>query len=219
MIRGKFITFEGGDGVGKSTQIARLAASVHAHGIDCVVTREPGGTPFAERVRELILKGDLPQHSPMAEALLFGAARYDHVGGLIRPALDAGRWVLCDRFADSTRAYQGVAGGVGSEALTQLEQLVHADCMPDLTLILDLDPGAGRKRIEERGSASATSRGDPFEGRSHDFQARLRNAFLEIAQREPARCEVINASGDADVVEAAIRHVVAARVLSDLEPS
>jgi dTMP kinase len=219
MIRGKFITFEGGDGVGKSTQIARLAAGVRANGIDCVVTREPGGTPFAESVRELILRGDLPPHAPMAEALLFGAARYDHVEGLIRPALDAGRWVLCDRFADSTRAYQGVAGGVGAEALQQLEHLVHADCMPDLTLILDLDPVAGRKRIEERDSGSRGGKGDPFEGRDLDFQVQLRNAFLDIARQEPARCQAIDASDEADAVETAIRRIVSARLLPDLEPN
>ena len=124
MILGKFITFEGGDGVGKSTQILRLAARLRGCGIDCVLTREPGGTPFAERVREFILGGALPPHPAMAEAFLFAAARVDHVEALIQPALAAGQWVLSDRFADSTRAYQGAAGGVDHDKLLQLETLL-----------------------------------------------------------------------------------------------
>lgn len=209
MKRGKFITFEGGDGVGKSTQIQRLAERLRVLGIDCAMTREPGGTPFAERVRDFILAGGLPSHPALAEALLFGAARVDHVNGLIKPALEAGQWVLSDRFADSTRAYQGAAGGVDQLELMQLEALTHGDCQPDLTFVLDLDPLAGRVRIAERGAVAAGD--DPFEGRDLTFQTRLRAAFLEIAQAETVRCRVVDAAQPADAVELAIWGIVVGR--------
>lgn len=209
MKRGKFITFEGGDGVGKSTQIERLAERLRALGIGCAMTREPGGTPFAERVRDFILAGGLPPHPALAEALLFGAARVDHVNGLIKPALEAGQWVLSDRFADSTRAYQGAAGGVDQTELMQLEALTHADCLPDLTLVLDLDPTAGRVRIAERGAGANGD--DPFEGRDLSFQTRLRTAFLEIAQAETERCRVVDAAQPADAVELVVWAIVAER--------
>lgn len=209
MERGQFITFEGGDGVGKSTQIERLAARLDALGIACVVTREPGGTPFSERVREFILAGELPAHPPLAEALLFAAARIDHVEGLIKPSLAAGQWVLSDRFADSTRAYQGAAGGVGLNVLMQLEGLIHGDCQPDLTLVLDLDPTAGRARIAARGGNE--SRDDPFEGRNLAFQTRLRAAFLEIAAGETERCRAIDAAQPVDAVASAVWAAVAKR--------
>ena len=212
MEQGKFITFEGGDGVGKSTQIERLAARLRAKGVDCVLTREPGGTPFAERIRDFILSGGLPEHPALAEALLFGAARVDHVRGLIQPALMAGQWVLCDRFADSTRAYQGAAGGVDAAVLLQLEALTHPDCMPDLTLILDLDPAAGRVRIAARGERD--DRGDdPFEGRDLDFQKRLRMAFLAIGKADAARCRIIDAAKAEDAVQAVVWDCVADRFL------
>ena len=214
MEQGKFITFEGGDGVGKTTQIERLAARLRAKGIEYVVTREPGGTPFAERVRDFILSGGLPEHPALAEALLFGAARLDHVQRFIQPALDAGQWVLCDRFADSTRAYQGAAGGVDPAVLLQLEALTHPDCAPDLTLILDLDPTAGRVRITER-RVRGDEADDPFEGRDLDFQERLREAFLEIARSDQRRCRIIDAAKPEESVEAAIWNCVADRF--DLE--
>lgn len=200
MEQGKFITFEGGDGVGKSTQIRRLAARLRASGIDCVLTREPGGTPFAERVRDFILAGELPAHPALAEALLFGAARVDHVRNLIKPAIASGKWVLSDRFADSTRAYQGAAGGVDLSVLLQLDALTHPDCTPDLTLVLDLDPTTGRVRIAGR-SESEDRGDDPFEGRDLDFQKRLRTAFLEIGRSDPTRCRIVDAGRVADVVE------------------
>ncbi len=210
MEQGKFITFEGGDGVGKSTQIQRLAARLAGQGIECVVTREPGGTPFAERIRDFILSGALPEYPALAEAHLFGAARVDHVKGLIEPARAAGKWVLSDRFADSTRAYQGAAGGVDRSVLLQLEALTHPNCMPDLTLILDLEPTAGRVRIAERGVCP--DRGtDPFEGRNLDFQERLRAAFLAIGKANPARCQVIDAAQSADVIEAEVWRLVASK--------
>lgn len=209
MERGQFISFEGGDGVGKSTQIARLAARLEALGIACVVTREPGGTPFAERVRDFILAGELPVHPPLAEALLFGAARLDHVEGLIKPALAAGQWVLSDRFADSTRAYQGAAGGVDLSVLMQLETLIHGDCRPGLTLVLDLDPSAGRGRIAAR--RGGVDGRDPFEARDLAFQERLRASFLEIAGAESDRCRVIDAAQPVDAVEAVVWGFVADR--------
>ena len=210
MKRGKFITFEGGDGVGKSTQIQRLAQRLLMHGIDCVVTREPGGTPFAERVREFILAGQLPAHPPMAEALLFAAARFDHIAGLIEPALAEGRWVLSDRFSDSTHAYQGAAGGGDPTALGQLEQLSVGDCAPELTFILDLEPMMGRARIAERGGGSIVE-DDPFEGRDFAFQARLRQAFLDIAAQHSDRCKVVDAGQAFGLVEAAVWGHVASR--------
>ena len=208
MQRGRFITFEGGDGVGKSTQIQRLAQHLLKHGIDCVVTREPGGTPFAERVRDFILAGQLPAHPPMAEALLFAAARYDHIAGLIRPALEEGRWVLSDRFSDSTQAYQGAAGGGDLSALMQLEVLTVADCAPELTIVLDLEPMTGRARIAERGGGLEVEV-DPFEGRDLAFQTRLRQAFLDIATEHSERCKVVEAGQSLDTVEAEVwQHVV-----------
>lgn len=210
MERGRFITFEGGDGVGKSTQIRRLAARLHDEGIACIETREPGGTPFAERVRRFILAGDLPPHAPLAEALLFSAARVDHVGERIMPALSAGTWVLSDRFADSTRAYQGAAGGVDGDTLARLEALTHPYCQPDLTLILDLDPVDGKRRIAERDHTSDGGN-DPFEGREFDFQVRLRAAFLDLAVNDPGRCRVIDAAQSVESVEAAVWQAIVER--------
>ena len=215
MDRGFFITFEGGDGVGKSTQIARLAERLRALSICCEVTREPGGTPFAERVRAFILSGNLPPHVAMADAFLFAAARIDHVEARIRPAIETGAWVLCDRFSDLTRAYQGAAGGADTAALLQLEALAQGGCTPDLTLMLDLEPAAGRRRIAERNSnsdtASASGGGDPFEGRELAFQQRLRDLFLKIARQEPDRCRVVDAGQDADTIEREIWGLVTAR--------
>jgi dTMP kinase len=215
MMQGKFITFEGGDGVGKSTQIERLARRLSLHNIQSVLTREPGGTPFAERVREFILGGELPPHSALAEAMLFAAARQDHVEKLIRPALGVGNWVLCDRFADSTRAYQGAAGGVDHAALLTLEGLTHGGTTPDLTLVLDLDPMAGRQRIAARKTvreqAAAEAPIDPFETRGGEFQRKLRQAFLDIARSDPKRCVVIDASQDVVAVDQAVWAAITAR--------
>ena len=214
MIRGKFITFEGGDGVGKSTQIRRLAERLKTRGVDSALTREPGGTAFAERVREFIMDGALPAHGAMSEAFLFAAARFDHVEGVIRPTLAIGQWVLSDRFADSTLAYQGAGGGGDADKLRQLETLTHPGCVPDLTFVLDLDPVIGRTRIAQRGEADTQ---DPFEDRDLEFQMRLRAAFLAIAQAEPQRCEIIDADRDEALIEADIWQAVCDRF--GLEPT
>ena len=163
MKRARFITFEGGEGAGKSTQAERLAARLRARGIACLVTREPGGSPFAERVRDLLLDPSAAERAPLAEALLFYAARADHLVATIRPALAEGTWVLCDRFSDSTRAYQGAASGVDRELLSRLERMVIGPTRPDLTVILDLDPALGLARAAERlatAKAGKTASGD-----------------------------------------------------------
>jgi len=213
--RGVFITFEGGEGAGKSTQIARLAATLRAgSGREVVTTREPGGTPRAEHYREALLRGVAKPYGPFAEALMFAAARIDHVDGLIRPALARGAIVLCDRFADSTRAYQGAAGGLDPALIASLERVTLQDLRPDLTLILDLPAAAGLARARRRGEAEAPDR---FEAEALGFHERLRSAFLAIAAAEPVRCRVIDASPGPDAVEAAIRAGIAAH-RSDLLP-
>ncbi|KMO13144.1 dTMP kinase [Methylobacterium platani] len=214
---GCFITFEGGEGAGKSTQIARLAASLRA-GADgragareVVTTREPGGSPRAERIRSAVLSGVAKPYGPFAEALLFAAARLDHLATLIRPSLARGAVVLCDRFGDSTRAYQGAAGGVEPGTLSALERVVVGPTRPDLTLILDLPPEIGLARARQRDRAAARGP-DRFEAEALGFHQRLRAAFLAIAAAEPARCAVIDAQGSPDTVAAAIREAVAARL-------
>jgi dTMP kinase len=217
--RGAFITFEGGEGAGKSTQIARLAATLRAcTGRTVCVTREPGGSARAEEIRAALLGGAAKPYGPFAEALLFSAARIDHLDRLIRPALRRGETVLCDRFIDSTRAYQGAAGGLDPGVVAALERVVVGPTRPDLTLILDLPPEAGLGRAAARGAGQGTGKGaDRFEAESLDFHTRLREAFLAIARAEPERCTVIDASRDPDSVETAIRAAVAAR-LPDLLP-
>ncbi|WP_342151151.1 dTMP kinase [Methylorubrum sp. SB2] len=204
--RGVFITFEGGEGAGKSTQIARLAAALRtASGREVVTTREPGGTPRAEGYRAALLRGVAKPFGPFAEALMFAAARIDHVDALIRPALARGAIVLCDRFADSTRAYQGAAGGLDPALIVSLERVTLQGLRPDLTLILDLPAEAGLARARRRGGEGA----DRFEAEALSFHERLRSAFLAIAAAEPARCRVIDASPGPEAVEAAIRAAVA----------
>jgi len=213
--RGAFITFEGGEGAGKSTQVARLAATLRARsGRGACVTREPGGSPRAEEIRAALLDGVAKPYGPFAEALLFSAARIDHLDRLIRPALQRGETVLCDRFIDSTRAYQGAAGGLDPGVIAALERVVVGPTRPDLTLILDLPPEAGLARATARG---AGQKADRFEAEALGFHVRLRDAFLAIARAEPARCAVIDAGRDPDAVEAAIRDAVASR-LPDLLP-
>lgn len=205
MARGRFITFEGGEGVGKSTQIRRLVARLQAQGHEVVATREPGGSPGAEAIRDLVLRGSADRWSPVTETLLMYAARRDHIERVIRPAVDRGAWVVCDRYADSTRAYQGVAGGVDPALISAMEQHVLDGAHPDLTLIFDLDPELGLARAIDRAGAEMR-----FESKGAAFHARLREAFLEIARAEPDRCRVIDASGTPDEVEAAVWAVVAA---------
>jgi dTMP kinase len=214
MPSGKFITFEGGEGSGKSTQARRLADFLGSLGCETVLTREPGGTPFAEQVRALILSGTTARHGAAAEALLFFAARSDHVDALIRPALARGAYVICDRFSDSTRVYQGVAGAMPLEAIEALDRIVVGDARPDLTLILDIDPARGLARAIERGQAGSGS--DPYEQRGLDFHQRLRSGYLNIAQSDPARCRLIDADGTPDAVEARVRSAVLDRLGSGL---
>src|SRR5215475_1078730 len=194
MASGKFITFEGGEGSGKSTQARLLWDRLKARGIDTLLTREPGGSPFAERVRALLLDPATPSHAALSEALLFYAARADHLDKTIRPALAAGRWIICDRFSDSTRVYQGAAGGLGADTLDALERLVVAPTQPDLTFILDLAPAEGlaRARGSVAGRMSATA--DPFERRAASFHEHLREAYSAIAKAQPWRCALIDAA-------------------------
>lgn len=188
-MRGRFITLEGGEGAGKSTLIRSLADYLRAGGLEVIITREPGGTPGAEALREMLLTGETDRWSPMTEALLMYAARVDHVEKLIEPALTAGKWVLCDRFADSTTAYQGAGGGVPVEKLHGLHRAVLGDFQPDLTLVLDLDPRDGIARTHSRGEAA--TRFERFDGSFHDA---MRQAFLDIAAADSARCLVLDAS-------------------------
>lgn len=210
---GVFITFEGGEGAGKSTQIARLATRLRdASSVPVVTTREPGGSAKAEAIREALLAGTVKRHGPFAEALLFSAARIDHLDTLIRPALARGETVLCDRFSDSTRAYQGAAGGLDPALLSALERVVVGDTTPDLTLILDLDPAIGLARAKAR--AGEGEGADRFEAEALGFHTRLRQAFLAIAAAEPERCVVVDAGLPPDAVEEAIAAVLAARLPS-----
>ncbi len=194
---GRFITLEGGEGSGKSTLLRALKDRLEAADIEIVVTREPGGTPLAESVRELVLHPPGGRTwSAMAEALLMNAARTDHLEKLIRPALAEGKWVLCDRFADSTRAYQNVAGGVSLDVLKQMETAVLGPTRPDLTLVLDAPVDATTARRASRGVD------DAFEVRGLDFHRAVRRAFLEVAESDPQRCRVVDASRPADEVAA-----------------
>ena len=197
--RGRLITFEGGEGAGKSTQIARLAAGLRASGLSVVETREPGGTAGAEEIRRLLVTGDAGRWDAATELLLICAARRDHVRRLIAPALAAGTWVLCDRFADSTLAYQGIAGGLGAAAIASANAVATDGLAPDLTLVLDIDPLAGLARAHQGGGEETR-----FETFDTGFHAAVRQAFLDIAQAEPQRCVVVDAAQPADVVAAVI---------------
>jgi dTMP kinase len=202
--RGPFITFEGGDGAGKSTHIHRLAARLRAAGHEVVVTREPGGSPGAEELRPLLLGGDPDRWSPLAEALLMYAARADHLQRTINPARARGAVVLCDRFSDSTAAYQGVAGGIGPENLSALEALVVGEDGPDLTIILDVPVEAALAR---KGAEAHR-----FEAKGGGFQERVRQAYRDIAARAPDRCAVIDAARPLDEVARDIETAVRARL-------
>lgn len=184
---GRFITLEGGEGTGKSTLIQGLRTALENRGLNVLVTREPGGTPLAERVRSLALSPpDDLNWSPLAHALLMNTSREDHLTKLIRPALAKGIWILCDRFADSTRAYQSI-DGVDSDTLLQIERIVVGDTRPDLTIILDAAPEALASRREARGVS------DVFEDRNMEFHNKIRAAFLDIATAEPDRCAIVDA--------------------------
>ena len=204
---GRFVTLEGGEGVGKSTQAARLAARLAGRGVEALVTREPGGSPGAEEVRALLVAGAADRWSPTAETLLLYAARADHLERVIRPALDRGAWVVCDRFADSTQAYQGAAGGASPGLLRALEREVLEHDRPDLTLVFDLPAADGLARAAARGEVRTR-----FEARGPDFHDRLRSEFLRIARAEPERCVVIDARPGPDAVADAVWTVVRERL-------
>jgi dTMP kinase len=204
--RGFFITFEGGEGAGKSSQILRLARRLRAKGYELVVTREPGGSPGAEAVRHVLLSGAAEPFGPEMEAILFAAARSDHVEQVIRPSVERGKVVLCDRFIDSSRVYQGVTGGLDPNLMAEIERVAINGMMPDLTIILDLNPAEGLRRAESRRAEGEGA--DRFEKETLEIHQRRRAAFLAIAEREPHRCVVIDASQTPDIVEDAITEAV-----------
>jgi len=204
-MRGRFITFEGGEGTGKSTQAALLASRIKSFGIGTMLTREPGGSPGAEIMRYILLSGAVRPLGANAEAVLFAAARDDHLTTLIRPALEQGKWVVCDRFADSTRIYQGVAGKVDPLAIKAMERIIVGETKPDLTLILDVPVKEGMKRAAaRRGKGDA----DRFEAEALAFHEKLRDGFLTLAASEPQRCVLIDATLPKEEVAEQIWRVV-----------
>jgi len=208
-MRGRFITFEGGEGTGKSTQAALLAQRLRAMGIGVVLTREPGGSPGAEIIRHVLLSGAAKSLGPDAEAILFAAARDDHVSTTIEPSLGRGRWVVSDRFADSTNVYQGTLGQVDPLLLGGLHRVTVGTLKPDLTFILDVPAEVGLERASKRrGEAGA----DRFEGESLEFHEKLRDAYLHLAASEPNRCVLIDARDPQAAVAARIWDTVAKRL-------
>ena len=206
---GKFITFEGGEGAGKSTQITRLATWLESYGVTVCLTREPGGTEGAELIRNAVLKGNVGRWDPLAELFLMMAARTDHVRKLVAPELDKGRWVISDRFHDSSRVYQGVAGDVGLDVVDRLHEPVLKDIKPDLTIILDVDVEIGLGRRDRAGNVGR------FEMKGREFHQKVRDGFGAIAALEPERIVIVPAEDDPDTVAAKIRTVVTKRF--DLE--
>jgi dTMP kinase len=193
---GRFITLEGGEGVGKSTQLRALSQALRDRGVDVVETREPGGSPGAEAIRGLLLQGDIERWAAEAEALLFAAARSDHVSRTIRPALDRGAWVVCDRFLDSSIAYQGIVGGVGAEAIRRLHDVGSGGFLPDRTLLLRLDAMQAAARTGARDAAGA----DRFGARNAEYHARIAAAFDQLAAEQPERYRTVDAAGAAKQV-------------------
>ncbi len=199
-ILGKFIAFEGGEGAGKSTQARMLAAALSTRGIDCVVTREPGGTSGAEAIRALLLGTEGDGWHPRAEALLFAAARSDHVERLIVPALTAGKWVICDRFVDSSRAYQGGGGGLSDAEVLELHRIGSGGLLPDLTMLIEVSPNVASDRTAARDTDGA----DRIGGRDENYHAKVDAAFAHFAALEPERFARINGDGDVKSVHAAV---------------
>ncbi len=208
-MRGRFITFEGGEGAGKSTQAALLAEQLRRLGIGVELTREPGGSPGAEIIRHVLLSGAAKPLGPEIETMLFAAARDEHLNDRIRPALARGRWVICDRFADSTRVYQGALGQVDARIIRALERLTVGRTKPSLTFVLDLPPELGLRRAQKRrGLAHA----DRFEQESLQFHQRLRDAYRRIVQEEPDRCVLIDATEEPDFIAEQIWRIVEERL-------
>ncbi len=210
-LEGKFITLEGGEGAGKTTQIELLASALKASGIDPVLTRDPGGAPGAEVIRRLLVEGTVERWQPMTEALLHFAARFEHVKETIQPALAAGRWVVSDRFSDSTIAYQGYGHDLGGETIARLHSLVLGDFLPDLALILDIPVADGLARAANRETRDGAGE-DRYERMDVEFHRRLRDGFLDIARRYPERCAVIDATQGPDGVHQSIRDVLEKRL-------
>ncbi|HXJ01268.1 MAG TPA: dTMP kinase [Micropepsaceae bacterium] len=225
MARGKFISFEGGEGAGKSTQARMLRAALESRGHSVLLTREPGGSPGAEEIRKMLVEGEPERWTPLAETLLFLAARADHVARVIEPALTAGSWVISDRFADSTFVYQGIARGLGMDWVQHLQRTALGDFKPDLTLILDIDPRTGLERAAGRGLALFDKGGtnspaasahqsveNRFERFNMQFHERLRDGFINVAQQEPQRCAVIDANVSVDAIADNIWRTVTERL-------
>ena len=212
MTRGKFIALEGGEGAGKSTQARLLAASLQARGISCVVTREPGGTAGAEAIRALLLGTQGEGWHPRAEALLFAAARSDHVERLIRPALERGEWVICDRFVDSSRAYQGGGGGLTDADVIELHRIGSQGLLPDLTLLVEVSPAVAAGRLAKRDGGEA----DRIGGRGATYHAAVAGAFVRFAEAEPERFARIDGDESAEAVHAAVLAALA-RLLDSSE--
>jgi dTMP kinase len=196
--RGRFVTLEGGEGVGKSTQLRRLATALRGWGLEVVETREPGGSPGAEAIRRLLLEGDVERWTAQTEALLFAAARSDHVARVIRPALERGAWVLCDRFLDSSLAYQGGAGGIGMAAVRQLHDIGSHAFLPDRTLLLELPAGDASSREAARDLGNS----DRFGRKSSAYHTDVAAAFRSLAEQEPSRYRIVDATGGVEEVTA-----------------
>lgn len=207
-----FITLEGGEGSGKSTQIKLLSEWLHSQGVEHLCTREPGGAPGAEEIRHLVLTGDVDRWTPMTEVLLYTAARSDHVERVIVPAIEAGKWVLCDRFTDSSVAYQGAGRGVGVAKVQELQRLVLGDIKPDLTLILDLSVDVGLARAMSREGDKAIKE-DRIERMGRSLHEQSRNVFLEIARQEPDRCVVVNADQAVEDLQKQLQSIIRRRFL------
>lgn len=208
---GRLITFEGGEGAGKTTQIERLARGLESLGLSVACSREPGGTEGGEAIRALLVEGPVGRWTPVAEALLHTAARAEHAARLIRPALDAGTWLLLDRFVDSTRVYQGIAGRLGLDLVDRLQALAIGDLEPDLTLVLDLPVATGLGRAAARRGACR------YEAMGQAFHERVRQGFLDLAGRAPERFRVIDAAAPVDEVAASVYAAVVERFADDLE--
>jgi dTMP kinase len=213
-MRGRFITFEGGDGSGKSTHAAMLAQHLKSLGLDLVLTREPGGSPGAEIIRHILLSGITKPMGAETEAILFAAARDDHVRATIAPAIRGGKWVICDRFIDSTRVYQGALGHVDPQLIRSLERVTVGPAMPDLTFILDVPANVGLARASQRRGKAAADR---FEAEGLEFHENLRAAYRMLAEREPRRCIIVDGRPPKDVVSKRIWETVESRLHPGLD--